>query len=206
MKRVLFLCVCIGAALSARSQVLQSAGLVISGGKSEVSYHLPAALPSVSAPIDAEHSTFRGKLALEFGYRWRLNPFSSSRLFMDAEVLGGYTSYDYQWSHQPMGDEYYAGGEGDFSLLNVSASGHIGCYLYKGLYTAAGVQPMYYIWEKGFFDIPASFKLGYNLKCIEIGFSYRIGLTRNCTDIPVFRENRLSQWAVSLYVPLSKRK
>lgn len=206
MKRVLFLFMCIGAVLSARSQVLQSAGLVFGGGKSEVSYHLPATLLSVPAPIDAEHSTFRGKFALEFGYRWRLNPFFSSRLFVDADVLGGYTSYDYQWSYQPMENEYYAGGGGNFSLLNVSASGYIGCYLYKGLYAAAGVQPMYYIWQKSFFDIPASFRLGYDLKCVEIGFSYRIGLTRNCTDIPVFRENRLSQWAVSLYVPLSKRK
>ena len=98
----------------------------------------------------------------------------------------------------------YAGGNGNCNLLSFSASVGAGYYLYKGLSLSVGLEPTYYVWDKTFFDLPAFIRLGYDFKSVEVALAYRVGTLRNFHLAP-FQGIHLSQWELSVYVPLWRR-
>lgn len=105
----------------------------------------------------------------------------------------------------PKENTQYAGSSGSNVLLSFSLTGMANYNIFKGLNIGLGVQPTVYIWEEKFFDIPLLAKVSYDLKYVELGFSYKYGLTRNY-KVPLFKDNRLSQWQFSIYIPLWKNK
>ena len=150
-----------------------------------------------------KNSYIKGKAALEFGYRFRLQP-NKSRFFYDIDASGGYSKYEYAMNFLPKENTQYTGSSGSNVLLSFSLTGMANYNIFKGLNIGLGVQPTVYIWEKKFFDIPLLAKVSYDLKYVELGFSYKYGLTRNY-KVPLFKDNRLSQWQFSIYIPLWKK-
>ena len=104
----------------------------------------------------------------------------------------------------PKENTQYTGSSGSNVLLSFSLTGMANYNIFKGLNIGLGVQPTVYIWEEKFFDIPLLAKVSYDLKYVELGFSYKYGLTRNY-KVPLFKDNRLSQWQFSIYIPLWKK-
>lgn len=183
------------------SQILKSSGIIVKVGKGEITYNTPTHIENMDT--DIKNSYARGKAALEFGYRFRLQP-NQSRFFYDIDASGGYSKYEYAMNFLPKGNTQYAGPSGYHVLLSLSLAGMVNYNIFKGLNIGLGIQPTAYMWEKRFFDIPVLAKMSYDLKYIELGFSYKCGLTRNFKATP-FKDNRLSQWQFSAYVPLWKR-
>ena len=155
-------------------------------------------------PFDAGKTYFDSRFSLGFGYRWRLKPIDS-RWFFDLAITAGYHRYKYGLSYLSP-DEHitYAGNAGVCNLLSVSLSGSAGYYLYKGLNLSVGVESAYYFYDKNFVNVPVFVRLGYDFGCMEIAIQYKRGMTRKFDLFP-FVNNRLSGWALMVYIPLSKR-
>lgn len=183
------------------SQILKSSGIIVKAGKGEIAYNTPSHIDGMDT--DIKNSYIKGKAALELGYRFRLQP-NKSRFFYDVDVSGGYSKYEYAMNFLPKGNTQYAGPSGYNDLLSFSFTGMANYNIFKGLNIGLGVQPTLYLWDNKFFDVPLLAKVSYDLKCVELGFSYKYGLTRNYKVTP-FQDNRLSQWQFSVYVPLWKR-
>ena len=183
------------------SQILKSSGIIVKAGKGEIAYNTPTHIDNMDT--DIKNSYIKGKAALEFGYRFRLQP-NKSRFFYDIDASGGYSKYEYAMNFLPKENTQYTGSSGSNVLLSFSLTGMANYNIFKGLNIGLGVQPTVYIWEKKFFDIPLLAKVSYDLKYVELGFSYKYGLTRNY-KVPLFKDNRLSQWQFSIYIPLWKK-
>lgn len=183
------------------SQIMKSSGIIVKAGKGEISYNTPSSIDGMNT--DTKDSYIKGKIALELGYRFRLQP-DKSRFFYDIDIAGGYNKYEYAMNFVPKGNIQYAGSSGYDDLLSLSLTGIANYNIYKGFNVGLGVQPTVYVWDKKFFDVPILAKVSYDFKCIELAFSYKCGLTQNYKVTP-FKDTRLSQWQFSVYVPLWKR-
>ena len=52
------------------SQILKSSGIIVKAGKGEIAYNTPTHIDNMDT--DIKNSYIKGKAALEFGYRFRL--------------------------------------------------------------------------------------------------------------------------------------
>lgn len=203
MKKLMFLLFVL-ISFSAHSQGLKNSGFIINVGKGHVSYDLPYSVAGVPPNIDYANSHFKSKLALELGYRFRLQPVKS-RFFYDIDLLMGYNRMEYAVNYMPIGDTSYGGSSGKQNNYSFSVAGAVNYNIIKGLNVGIGVQPTYYFHQAQFFDAPVFAKVGYDLKCVELALSYKQGLTKSYKVTP-FKNSRLSQWEFSVYVPLFGKK
>lgn len=80
------------------SQILKSSGIIVKAGKGEIAYNTPTHIDNMDT--DIKNSYIKGKAALEFGYRFRLQP-NKSRFFYDIDASGGYSKYEYAMNFLP---------------------------------------------------------------------------------------------------------
>lgn len=185
------------------AQAVKSSGFVFSAGKGLPMYHLPAG-SELGIPFDVESSYLKHSFSAGIGYRLSLQR-NGSRFFTDVALGAQYNRYQYNVGYLSGTDGVsYAGGNGNCNLLSFSASVGAGYYLYKGLSLSVGLEPTYYVWDKTFFDLPAFIRLGYDFKSVEVALAYRVGTLRNFHLAP-FQGIHLSQWELSVYVPLWRR-
>lgn len=203
MKKLMFLLFVL-ISFSAHSQGLKNSGVIFNVGKGNVSYDLPQTIEGVPSTVDYGNSYLNSKLALELGYRFRLQPVKS-RFFYDVELLMGYNRMEYAVNYMPMGDTAYGGSSGEQNNYSFSVAGAVNYTIVKGLNVGIGVQPTYNFHQAQFFDAPVFAKVGYDFKCVELALSYKQGLTKSYKVTP-FQNSRLSQWAFSVYVPLFGKK
>lgn len=203
MRRKLLLLLFLLASFPMWAQVIKNSGIIINAGKSELFSNPPHSIEGVLPPVDMSNSYLKGKFALEFGYRFRLQP-EKSRFFYDIDLLGGYTRSDYAINFRSLNNTQFGGSTGINDLLSFSVSGSVNFNIYKGLNVGLGVQPTAYIWDTRFFDVPVFAKVSYDLKYVELAFLYKCGLAKEYKVSP-FKSSRLSQWQFSMYVPLWKR-
>ena len=185
------------------AQVIKNSGIIINAGKEKISSNLPYSIEGVATPVDMDNSYLKGKFSMELGYRFRLQP-KQSRFFYDIDLLGGYTKSEYAVNFKSFGNTQYGERSGTNDLLSFSLAGSVNFYIFRGLNVGLGVQPTAYIWDTRFFDIPVFAKVSYDLKYVELAFSYKCGLSKEYKISP-FKSSRLSQWQFSVYVPLWKR-
>ena len=88
-------------ALTAHSQILKNSGIIVGVGKGFASYDLPGYCSGVDSPLNHSSSHFKNKIALELGYRFRLEP-NNSRFFYDIDLLGRYNKQEYQLTFNPV--------------------------------------------------------------------------------------------------------
>ncbi len=185
------------------AQTTKSAGLIVHAGKGFPMYHLPG-VSELGIPFDVGSSYLKHPFSAGIGYRLRLQR-NGSRFFTDVALRAQYNRYQYNVGYLSGTDGVsYVGGNGNCNLLSFSASVGAGYYLYKGLSLSVGLEPTYYVWDKTFFDLPAFIRLGYDFRSVEVALAYHVGTLRNFHLAP-FQGVRLSQWELSLYVPLWRR-
>ena len=185
------------------AQTVKSSGFVFGAGKGLPMYHLPVN-SELGIPFDAESSYLKHSFSAGIGYQLRLQR-DGSRFFTDVALRAQYNRYQYNVGYLSGTDGVsYVGGNGNCNLLSSSASVGVGYYLYKGINLSVGLEPTYSVWDQSFFDLPAFIRLGYDFKSVEVALSYRIGTLRNFHLAP-FQKVHLSQWELSVYVPLWRR-
>ena len=91
------------------SQILKSSGIIVKAGKGEIAYNTPTHIDNMDT--DIKNSYIKGKAALEFGYRFRLQP-NKSRFFYDIDASGGYSKYEYAMNFLPKENTQYTGSSG----------------------------------------------------------------------------------------------
>ena len=147
------------------------------------------------------------------GYRFRLHPFTSCKAFVDLDASVGVKSWDYlyrpilkqQPSDNPNIGGLYTASSSAYACF-ASLGGTINCPVYKGLSVGAGVEPVYYFagYEKEDmkhpFDVPFVGKIAYNLKFMELGISYKHGLS-NVIETKDFTSGKFRDWQVSVWIP-----
>lgn len=190
--------------LSAYSQTLKSSGIIVGAGRGVTSYSLPQSVADVPVSIDKANSYFKSKLALELGYRFRLQP-TKSRFFYNIDLLAGYNRHEYGANFMLGKNPTYAGPSGTRDVFSASVAGAVNYTIVKGLSVGIGVQPTYSFSGAKAFDIPLFATVAYDLKYVELAFSYKQGLLTNDKVNP-FENLRLSQWQFSVYVPLFRNR
>ena len=203
MKKLLFLLL-LSISISVNSQSLKSSGIIVGIGKGIVSYSLPHNIADVPVPIDNNSSYFKSKIALEVGYKFRLQS-NKSPFFYDIDLLGRYNRHEYAVNFLPDGMTTYAGSSGKENAFSFAVGGSVNYNIIKGLSVGVGVQPTYYIGGIQAFDIPIFAKIAYDLDYVQLAVSYQQGITKSYKVTP-YKNIRLSQVLFSAYVPLFKRK
>lgn len=195
-------------ALTAHSQILKNSGIIVGVGKGFASYDLPGYCSGVDSPLNHSSSHFKNKIALELGYRFRLEP-NNSRFFYDIDLLGRYNKQEYQLTFNPVQYDdhydYYYGSSGKKDMFSFAVNGSANYKITNRWSVGLGVQPTYYVRGENVFDIPITAKVSYDLDYIGFSLSYQQGIMKSY-KVDQFKNIRLSQLQFSVYVPLFKNK
>lgn len=183
-------------------------GLLVGGGSGSFSYGGIKARYENMTLRDVDY-----KLNGFVGYRFRLHPFTSCKAFVDLDASVGVKSWDYLYRpilKQQPSDNPQVGGiyflSSSAYACFASLGGTINYPVYKGLSVGVGVEPVYYFagYEKEDmkhpFDVPFVGKIAYNLKFMELGISYKHGLS-NVIETKDFTSGKFRDWQVSVWIP-----
>ena len=174
-------------------------GLLVGGGSGSFSYGGIKARYENMTLRDVDY-----KLNGFVGYRFRLHPFTSCKAFVDLDASVGVKSWDYLYRpilKQQPSDNPQVGG-----IYFLSSSAYACFASLGGTSVGAGVEPVYYFagYEKEDmkhpFDVPFVGKIAYNLKFMELGISYKHGLS-NVIETKDFTSGKFRDWQVSVWIP-----
>ncbi len=143
------------------------------------------------------------KVNASIGYRFRLRPFGSFRGFVDADASVGVKVW--KAMHGPLSHDSYSFYTFDnYDIYFVSVGGTFGYLVYKGLSVGAGIEPTCFLYgdakRKNTIDVPLVGKVAYNFRFVELGVSYKYGLT-NVFETKDGRFGKFRDWQVFVWIP-----
>lgn len=191
---ILFITFCL---LSLGAQSQTESGIIIGGGIGHIKTKLAPSVLEKANPHDIDY-----KFNMELGYRFRIPTTKIPSLFYDLDAGLGFKSWHSAYGQSSSEPAIYEASSRSFSVF---ASGTLNYSIYKGLSIGAGLQPTYYIRQDGEnnknnFDIPAIAKIAYRFKVLEIGISYKHGLT-NAIKTDYLKSGKLREYSLSVWIP-----
>ena len=190
-------------AISSFSQErLISSGLLLSGGAGTLDYEF---VDDLKPDRLGESFDDTYNYDLHLGYRFRLR--QNHWLFWDLDALLGMKSI--QKGRLLDFSEIYTQYQVGKRHLNyyIALSPSLNASIYKGLYAGVGAEPTAYFYrsvDSGMgFDLPVTLKIGYDLGCVSIEGSAKIGLLRHSVE-NLLERNRKKEFLLSIYIPLRK--
>lgn len=181
---------------------LISSGLLLSGGAGTLDNEF---VDDLKADRLGESFDNTYNYDLHLGYRFRLR--QNHWLFWDLDALLGMKSL--QKGTLLDFSEIYTQCQVGKRHLNyyVALSPSLNASIYKGLYIGVGAEPTAYFYrstDSGMgFDLPATLKIGYDLGCVSIEGSVKMGLLRHSVE-NLLERNRRKEFQLSIYIPLRK--
>ncbi|MDL2247229.1 hypothetical protein LJC05_00670 [Bacteroides sp. OttesenSCG-928-J23] len=201
MKKFFLFSVLIFLSFSLSAQTGLETGIVIGGGKGNISTDLH---PGFSEFTQLDMTN---KVHFVLGYRFRLKPVTSS-FFFDLDLNAGIKLWGYEpyaKSVDSSGGRAHSPGP-DCTYIYGSFAATANYLVYNGLSVGVGVEPRYYFYQSGSemntpaIDVPVLTKLSYNFRFIELGFTYKLGIF-NTLKNSYINSLRFNDWQLSVFIP-----
>jgi hypothetical protein len=156
-------------------------------------------------PEYLDNSEMVGKFNAAIGYRFRIQP-KNKLFFYDIDANVGMMNFHYgqKYCLNPY-PEPDAPRQIDDTYLSyyVSLGSSFNYKIYKGFHAGIGLEPTAYYLDgpaEYKFDIPLKATIGYDLKFVEIGLSYKLGFA-NVVPTRTFSSCKMNLWQISLFIP-----
>lgn len=204
MKRITLLSIILFTVIAINAQDRIKHGITLNGGLGNIQQKFDASLSSKLADKQLDY-----KAGLSLGYKLRFNQ-SSTPLFFDVDgTLGARAWKDKDIFSKPDSEIVYIGGAESNDLhYYMSLGGSVNYRIYKGLSIGVGITPEWVFNKsensKNNFDTPLIGKIAYDFGKIEVGFTYKHGMT-NLLKTEGLKTAKIREFQLSVFVPLGRK-